>query len=124
MITRLDMGDVGTDGLDDSRRLVTHHHRRRVRLFALDVVQVAVTYARGRRPYQDLVAPRRIDGDVVDLQRRRDAVEDGRLHGRDCTYLRRAIPPAAAAGAVTRSGCRTDARISTPSTSRGPGREK
>jgi hypothetical protein len=40
-----DAGDLGTDGLDDARRLVTEHHRDRDRERTVDGAQVGVAQA-------------------------------------------------------------------------------
>lgn len=56
------------DGLDDARRLVSQHHRRRVEVdLPIEYMLVTVAHARGRGADQHLTRSRRIDLHVLDL---------------------------------------------------------
>ena len=54
MIARLHIGDIGADFLNHTRRLVTENSRHGCGVFALDVVQVAMTNADRPGAYQHL----------------------------------------------------------------------
>src|SRR5207302_8538551 len=68
--------DAGSDLLHDPGRLVTKHHRQRMRIVAGDDVQVAVADAVGLPAHQHLVRAGIEHLDVLDHERLLDLVQD------------------------------------------------
>src|SRR5947209_16048144 len=80
MVTGLDIGDLIAHRFHHAGRFVTEHAWRGIGVLAFGEVHVAVTDAGGRRLQQDLVGPRLVDADVLDLEVARNAAEHGCLH--------------------------------------------
>ena len=80
LVARTEVGDVGTDGLDDARRLVSQHRRHADRQRALDAVQVAVAQTRGVRVHQHFVGADRSHFEIGDVEPTRALVKDCCAH--------------------------------------------
>ena len=80
LVARPEVGDVGTDGFDDARRLVAQHRRHADRERALDAVQVAVAQPRGIRVHQYLVGSDRSHFEIGDVEPTRALVKDCCAH--------------------------------------------
>ncbi len=80
MITGLDMCHVLADRLDDAGRLVAHDHRRRVGIFSLEKVEIAVAQASRCSADQYLAATRLVGHDVLDDEVARDLMKNGGAH--------------------------------------------
>ena len=80
MITRLDVGDVGADLLDDPCGFMAEHRRQRMRVKAFHEMQVGMTEPGDRGADQDLARPRLLQADILDHQRFVDFMQDGGLH--------------------------------------------
>ena len=81
VVPRLDVGDVGADGLDHARALVAKDSRTLEGIRPLQVVQIAVAQAGGSHPDQDLPWPGPIDAHLFDRQLPGAFEQHGGLHG-------------------------------------------
>src|SRR5713101_8179142 len=86
MVARLDIAHRLADFLDDSRRLVAEHRRRRMGVVAVDEMKVAVAYAARDRPQQHLAILRLVDIDIFDSERLLWPMKHGGFH-RDSPYF-------------------------------------
>ena len=84
VIAGLAVGDIGADGLDDSRRFVAEHRRKRCAKRCFHEVQVGVAESGADDAYEHFVRLRGVDDDVFNGQRAGLFVEDGGLHDRTC----------------------------------------
>ena len=81
MVPRREVGDLGADRLDDARRLVAEHDRRRGGKHAVGEAQVRVAHAAVPHADAHLARSRVGDGDVVtDDQWRTRLLEDRGSH--------------------------------------------
>src|SRR5258708_22113436 len=80
MVARLDIAHRLADFLDDSRRLVAEHRRRRMGVVAVDEMKVAVAYAARDRPQQHLAILRLVDIDIFDSERLLWPMKHGGFH--------------------------------------------
>src|SRR6266852_8853096 len=82
MIAALQPGDAGSDGLDDSGRLMAIDSRQVAAPGALHVVDVAVADGAGRELDLDLARAGLGDVDLLDQQGLAELATDGGFHGR------------------------------------------
>src|SRR5438067_7862188 len=77
--------DVAADGLDDAGTLVSEDDRaiERPASHPVDDVQIAVAHAGGGGAHEHLAAPRLVDLDRLDRQRRVGLAKDGGVHVHD-----------------------------------------
>jgi len=80
MVTRLYIGDLGADLLDDACRLVTEHGRQWVRVEPFHEMQVGMAETGYAGADQNLPRAWVRQADVLDHQRLVDFVQDGGLH--------------------------------------------
>ena len=80
MIAGLHVSHLFADFLDNAGSLVTEHCGGRVRVEAVDEMQVAVTYAAGDGFDQDFAVLRFVEFDVLDTERQLGPVENGGFH--------------------------------------------